>query len=118
MIDGVFCLSRLRFDLGHGTNNEAEFEALLKALEDLASACKVAKWNRKLVEVDVFTDSIIVHGWLENFDRKSQSTKNTGNERTRAMKALAGRCIDYLDSFKSFKVQWNPRQRNVETFGH
>lgn len=118
-IDDTFNLTRNRFPLGYGTNNEAEFDSLLMALTDLHNACQRAVVKPGNVQVDIFTDSMIVKGWIRNYQSKSSPKKlKKCGERSMAMFILATKCIRQLEQFESFTIEWNPRQRNVERFGH
>lgn len=116
LLDDVFNLSRNRFPLGWGTNNEAEFESLLMALKDLHEACEKSQVNPVVIEVEIYTDSTIVKNWLLNFNQTDP--RKVKNARRLAMYGLAEKCISQLKGFHSFTIQWNPRAKNVETFGH
>jgi ribonuclease HI len=49
-----------RFELGHGTNNEAEFEALIRALQNLREISHRTGVDLAITSVRVITDSMIV----------------------------------------------------------
>lgn len=115
--DGVFELSRHRFDLGYGTNNEAEFESLLEALKTCEAACFKAQIPAAQVSLSILTDNTIVRNWLQKYDhKKNKLIKN--DERREAMRQRAVKCIGFLDEFHSWEIAWHSRERNVETFGH
>ena len=111
-----FYIERRRFDLGHGTNNEAEFEALEAALKELAEASAKARVNPKFITVHVITDSTIVSNWLEVF--RAFKPERCKNARRVAMSEYAGRCVALLDYFQRFSVEWQGRDANVAKFGH
>lgn len=113
---GEFNIERVRFDLGHGTNNEAEFESLLMALKELSKASFKASVPHDTICVSIFTDSTIVRNWLQKFERFNP--KKRKDARRLAMSKLAGQCVEMLKYFQSFTIEWNSRTVNVELFGH
>jgi ribonuclease HI len=113
---GEFYIERVRFDLGHGTNNEAEFESLLMALKELSKAAFKANVPHDTMSVSIFTDSTIVRNWLQRFERFNPS--KCKNERRLAMSKLAAQCVEMLKYFQSFSIEWNSRDVNVQKFGH
>lgn len=115
-LDDAFEIRRHRFDLGFGTNNEAEFESLINAIEELCSATHKANVPPDGIQVHILTDSTIVRNWLQRFEGFNPS--KCKNERRLAMAALAGRCVTELKRFHSFKVEWQGRENNVAAFGH
>lgn len=107
-VDGVLAISRNRFSLGYGTNNEAEWEALEMALKET-----LGHLERRLVyaldcRVLVITDSTVVRTRLVNKNRMN-------NKR---MFLRAGICLRMLHKFASYEVEWKGRENNVELFGH
>lgn len=117
IFDGVFQLSKHRFDLGFGTNNEAEFEALLESLKVAQAACVKASIAMSEVALSIFTDNTIVRNWLQKFDHKSKQAK-LDDLRREAMRLRAVRCLDLLNPFGAWEIAWNSRDVNVELFGH
>lgn len=112
--DDLFLLEKKRVPFGHGTNNEAEFDACHAALQLLrASALKAAVPETKIA-VKLFTDSRIVWNWVNAFPSKSTYK----DERRQAMYDRAKKCIDILRAFASFEIEWNSRDVNMEKFGH
>ena len=113
LFGGKSVASRSRAEFGHGTNNEAEFNALKLALD------KAVKWfqseNIELTSLSlvVETDSTIVRNRLvvKNVIFK----KYPSSER---MFALANECLAILKQFGRFDVVWKGRENNVERFGH
>ena len=107
---------RIRFDLGLGTNNEAEFEALEAALAAtiiFLRGTPVNVWDYWLV---IFTDSMIVKNRMmgKNVIHKKKSWAGSSER----MFNLAKRCLDLADQFGSFRVEWRSREMNVARFGH
>lgn len=115
--DNVFEVNKLMFPLGHGTNNEAEFEALLAAIWELTHSCPIAGVDPKAVNVFILTDSMIVRNWLQKY-HTVKLEKIRGDERRKVMHGLAGKCLELLERFRLFTIEWNSRDRNVEKFGH
>lgn len=101
-----------RFSLGYGTNNEAEFESLLKALHRTQEWIETNKLNPKAFNVRVITDSIIVRNHLLN------KAKPNGGTRRAAMIALSDQCKVILRMFHEYSAIWEGRAANVEVFGH
>lgn len=116
VFDDLFQLDVKRRQFGHGTNNEAEFEACLGALELLKSSAIKASVPEKQITVEIFTDSRVVFNWLRKFYSFNPSKKE--DERRMAMYERAKCCMDILRAFKRFEIQWNSRDVNVEKFGH
>ncbi len=81
------------FSLGEMTSHEAEFGALIKALE----ICS----ERKYSIVSFRTDSKIVADTIDNRHAKREPFKSLLNE------ALA-----YIDTFELFFIKWIPSQNN------
>lgn len=116
LLDDQFNIQKTRFPLGHGTNNEAEFESLIEALNTLFASASKARVHPKEIEVDVFTDSTIVRNWINS--TKVFKPEKCKDARRVAMGKLAARCVGILSAFRSFRVTWNSREVNVEKFGH
>lgn len=112
--DDLFLLEKKRVAFGVGTNNEAEFDACHAALKLLKASCLKASVAQKQVRAKLFTDSRIVWNWINAFPSKSTYS----DERRQAMYDRAKKCIDLLREFGSFEIEWNPRDVNVEKFGH
>lgn len=113
IIDGNFELSESRFELGHGTNNEAEWESLLKALK---SMCIMPGNLTKMLTVQIITDSMVVKARLSG-NNKIHS-KAAWKDRSTVMFNYANQCLELLKRFGGFTIEWQPRQENVEAFGH
>lgn len=114
--DSVIIAEESRFDLGFGTNNEAEFEALIRALQNLREISHRTGINIATTSLRVITDSTIVRNRLVG--KNTIAKKAEYRERSEAMFNLANQCLELLGGFHSFKVDWEGREGNVEAFGH
>ncbi len=104
-------VKKLRIEFGHGTNNEAEFDALIAALDWTKEALDAGGFFPKDFTVKVLTDSMIVVHRLRN-NSKSKT------EPEQRMFTLANRCLEHLVKFKGFEAEFVNRERNVSLFGH
>jgi ribonuclease HI len=134
IIDGKPKHKESRQPLGHGTNNEAEFEILIVALERVSNYIERRGVDKKEVEISMTTDSTIVANRISGKNKRglnalakatnsemfsSQVQKiSPKKEAERRMAALSQMCLDILVSFKSFQIQWRQRNLNVSKFGH
>ncbi len=109
-------LRKSRVEFGHGTNNEAEFNALQAALEDLRRWSVITGFDLSDASALVTTDSRIVQNRLMGKNRVFKKAK--WKESSERMFKLANDIINYGLLFNSFTVQWKPREMNVERFGH
>lgn len=98
--------------LGWGTNNEAEFEMLLLALDWTRRNLQREGFNPNRYRVEMLTDSTIVRNRVAGHNRTRKS------EPQQRMFALASACLDQLKAFCSHRITWNPRGCNVALFGH
>src|ERR1051325_1066191 len=111
VIDGNPKHKEPRLALGYGTNNEAEFEILIVALERLANYIERRKANNKEVEISLFTDSTIVANRISGKNKKGvkalrlaedcvgflgdvEEHVSPKKEAGRRMARLAQRCLD------------------------
>jgi len=113
LLDGNQIAGRNRVDFGHGTNNEAEFDALLMALDDLVAHCAKTGLDPSQSVLTVTTDSTILRNRLMV---KNKIFKKY--PRSAVMFELANRCFGVMKKFGSFEVVWKRREANVERFGH
>jgi len=105
-------LSDQNFDLGHATNNEAEFKTLEKALCDTLKDLIRGGINPNTYTVHIFTDSTVVR------DRINGKTKRMKTEPERRMAKCAHRILSLLGNFAAFLCTWHDRSHNVGRFGH
>jgi len=101
-----------RMELGHGTNNEAEFQILNRALGWVVEQISMAGNTPDDFILELFTDSTIVVNRLTGKYNKCKS------EAQKRMAECSSHCLKYMVRFKSFHVQWNSREYNVQRFGH
>lgn len=113
-LDGKETQRKERFSLGHGTNNEAEFEALLAALKCVTEN-PMPQWSQ--TRIVILTDSTIVRNHLQRTFAIRKTAEHKADRRM-AMIALANRCKETLRQFHSFEAQWQTREKNVANFGH
>jgi len=114
--DFVVVAQKSRFDLGFGTNNEAEFEALIRALQNLREIFHRTGVNFATTRVRVLTDSMIVRNRLMGSNKVHKKAEY--RVRSEAMFNLANQCLELLRGFHSFIVEWQGREGNVKVFGH
>lgn len=117
-LNGKIICQSTRFNLGHGTNNEAEFEAIengLQSAHDELTRLLIDPWKVYCV---VLTDSVIVRNRLMKRNRHRNYQNAHKNNRSEAMRVLTERCMVLLDPFQSFHVNWHSRENNVAAFGH
>lgn len=95
-------------NFGYGTNNEAEFNSLIEALEWTIKSIGTAGLAPGAHTVRLSTDSTIVRNRLMN--------KSRG--KCRRMASLTARCLHILNQFKDWSVEWKGRDANVARFGH
>ena len=101
-----------QFELGWGTNNEAEFEALLEALKWVRDTLANEGYNAADFSVRLLTDSTILMNRINGRNRANKS------EPQQRMFRLSAACLDYLKPFAGFLVHWRSRHENVVVFGH
>ena len=106
----------LRIKFGHGTNNEAEFNALMMALDITDYELERLKINPKDCDLKVITDSKIVRNRL--MVKNVIYTKPAWIEGSKRMFSLASDCLVYMKKFARFNVEWESRESNVKMFGH
>lgn len=99
-------------ELGPGTNNEAEFDILIVALDWTLQALEAFGNDPNVFNLNVYTDSMVVFNRLLGRNRKAAS------EPQRRMSALTHQCLIRAVKFKSFTPHWNGREKNLTRFGH
>lgn len=99
-------------ELGWGTNNEAEFDMLLLALQFAVSSCADYGYSLYQTSIEVFTDSTIVANRINN-----RAIGGKG-EPAQRMGRLTKCCLHYMDQFSSAITYWQRREANVTRFGH
>lgn len=111
---GAVVAEEVRFELGHGTSNEAEWLACLAGLDRLV--VETLKRNRPLksVQVKIITDSTIVALRLQS---EPKSLRPKDGPRCR-MWVLSQHAWRRLDLFGGHTAEWRGRDGNVVDFGH
>ncbi len=108
LLDGIRVHKAERVKLGWGTNNEAEFDIFIEALKWVQNELPKGGFEPHKFDLEAFTDSTIVRNRLVKPHLR-------GNSR---MWKLANRCLAIALKFRSFRANWNRRDRNVARFGH
>lgn len=111
-LDGSLIFKASRFELGHGTNNEAEFESLIKALDWTLENLINGGFDSRIYSVQIYTDSTVVR------NRVNGSNKKRKTEPEKRMYDLAHHARMRLWQFQAYAVAWQGRQNNVKRFGH
>jgi ribonuclease HI len=109
---GKVVLRDQNFDLGHGTNNEAEFKSLEKAICDTLRDFIRGGLDPRRYTVHIFTDSTVLR------DRINGKTKRMKSEAEKRMADCAHRVVSLLGNFASFMCTWHDRSNNMARFGH
>jgi ribonuclease HI len=116
-LNGNQILGRNRVEFGPGTRNTAEFQACQQALEELLDWLKEhGRQDPGKYWVQIYTDSTIVRNRLMGRNRIFK--KRAWADSSRRMFERAEKALSILRQFGGFKVTWQPRERNVERFGH
>jgi len=84
-------------DLGHGTNNTAEYNALILGLEEAVA--------QDVTHIEVYGDSMIVIGGVKKGPWKKGKPH---------LEALKARAIELLRSFSFVDLNWVGREENEE----
>jgi ribonuclease HI len=99
-------IKRLHFQ--SGTNNEAEYKALIAALEDLISRIKKSNHAPKEFEVAVLGDSALV----------INQVKGAWRVKAFHLVPLRDRAQALLNQFGGHTIDWQPRSQSEEVLGH
>lgn len=116
LFDGVQAAKWSRFDLGKGTNNEAEFESLEAALLEVGARLAESRVDKSTCVLKISTDSVIVRNRLVFKNAVHKRAKY--REPSERMFKLADRCLRLMRDYRSFSVEWEKRDANVARFGH
>jgi ribonuclease HI len=90
------------------TNNEAEYLALINALEDAAATLQSQNVDPKGAKVEVFGDSQLV----------LKQTAGEWKARLPHLQALRDRARSLVDAFGAVALTWHPRINSVQILGH
>lgn len=113
LFEGKKVAGRARVEFGHGTNNEAEFNALKLGLDEAMAWLQANGVAAKTLSLLIETDSMIVRNRL--MVKNVIFKKYPSSQR---MFVLASECLVIMQEFGSFDVVWKGRESNVERFGH
>jgi ribonuclease HI len=105
--DGAQRLSRLHLGNGY-TNNEAEYDSLIAALEDLIERIEQAGRQPEEFAVEVRGDSALVINQVQG----KWKTKEP------RMKQRRDQCLDLLRRFAAVELKTQPREESVRILGH
>ncbi len=105
--DGKLRRSRLRFG-DQVTSNQAEYQALIAALEDLIGTIEKARRSPGSFSVDIRGDSRLVMRQLDG----SWKTKSL------TLMPLRDRAEELLAQMGSVELTWQPREESVRILGH
>ena len=100
-------IKRLQFPTGT-TNNAAEYQALIEALEDLIARIQMAGRDPKEFTVQVWGDSQLVINQVKG-DWKSKNA---------SLRSLRDQIRMRIDKFKEVQLHWHPREKSVAILGH
>lgn len=105
--EGPARISRLEFG-PRLTSNEAEYLALIRALEDLAAKLARERIDPKLVRLEVLGDSQLVLNQVR------------GDWKVRAphLRGLRDQALQLVELFGSVALTWQPRAATVRVLGH
>lgn len=112
LLNGLSVFKASRVEFGWGTNNEAEFDSLIAALNFTVENLLNGGFDTREYDVSLFTDSTIVRNRLNGSKVKSKGEAGI------RMLELAHKCLLRLYQFKSYSIEWQPREHNVKRFGH
>lgn len=105
--DGAQRLERLDFGQGY-TNNEAEYDSLLAALQDLDHRITEAGRQPREFALEIRGDSTLVIKQLQG-RWKAKDPR---------MKERRDRCRELLDRFAQVDLIYQPREESVRVLGH
>jgi ribonuclease HI len=105
--DGRVRLRRLRFG-DQVTSNQAEYQALIAALEDLIGTIEKAGRSPADFSIEIRGDSRLV---LHQLDGKWK-TKSLN------LMPLRDRAAELLAELGSYELTWQPREESVKILGH
>jgi ribonuclease HI len=105
--DGKLRKRRLRFG-DQVTSNQAEYQALIAALEDLISTISKAGRSPRDFSVEIKGDSQLIMRQIEG----SWKTKSLN------LMPLRDRVEELLAEMGSFELTWQPRSRSEKLLGH
>jgi ribonuclease HI len=100
-------IKRLQFPAGT-TNNEAEYQSLIAALEDLLGRIQHANRAAGDFTLEIRGDSALVINQVQG----------TWKTRQKHLRPLRDRAQAIIALFKEVEFVWQPREETVEVLGH
>ncbi len=100
-------LVQLKFG-DHVTNNEAEYDTLIAALEAIVKRLKESGANISTARLDIWGDSQLVISQIKGEWQVNKAELKTRRDRARALLALFGQA----------RLSHHPREKSVEVLGH
>ncbi len=97
-----------RLEFGHGTNNQAEYRALIAGLEGVLAWARKSKFDPRSVEVELRGDSQLVLNQLSG----EWKVKDPD------LRRLHSRARSLIDRFGRVEFEYQPRRIIVRTLGH
>jgi ribonuclease HI len=110
--DGKQIVTTIHFDAGT-TNNEAEYLALIRALEDLVGRIEDARANPKQFNVHIISDSQVMLYQVNLGDELPQYSCRAPN-----LISLRDQVRQLLGRFREVKLEWVRREFIVGVLGH
>lgn len=111
-LEGNYIFHNSLVEFGYGTNNEAEFDSLIAALDWTLEELPKGGFSPKIYALQLFTDSTIVHNRIA-------LKRVTGKEEpAQRMGRLTQQCLIRLEKFRGHSIEWQRRDANVARFGH
>jgi ribonuclease HI/mannose-6-phosphate isomerase-like protein (cupin superfamily) len=90
------------------TNNQAEYDSLIKCLEYIIERLEVTNRSPSMVQLEIKTDSdLVANQVLGNF-----KVKDAGLRKRHAQ------ALELLDRFAEWSIAWQPREETVKLLGH
>ena len=105
--DGKARTRRVKFP-GRRTNNEAEYMALIEALQELVGGIRKSGHDPHACSVEVRGDSQLVIRQLDGRYKVREAHLQPLHERARSL----------LDEFGQARLVWHRRERSVAVLGH
>lgn len=106
-VDGKGDLKRVEFGEGK-TNNEAEYGALIAALEDLIGRIEAANRDPRDFSLRIMGDSILVVNQMAG----------RWKIRNSRMQGLSDKARQLLRRFRAWEIIYQPREESVRHLGH
>lgn len=90
------------------TNNQAEYDSLVSALEYIIDRLNITNRTPEQVALDIKTDSDLVVNQLQG----TYKVKEGG------LKPRHAKALELLDQFGAWMISWHPREESVRLLGH